>query len=338
MSYDFLIVGDLQLTGRQPICRTDDFTAVQYHKFREILLTAAIHKVKAILQPGDFWDYAAPGYGLYSLYAEELRGFKKKFPIEVFVVRGQHDLFFHSLSNIDNTALKALEIEGLVTVLGEKARTLRSHSGEVMRLYGSSWGESIPTIRRSPRARRSGVKSINVLVTHESIAPKRAAKGGYQPLSSDKFLKDCQKKNYHLVVVGDYHAPFSSSNKNILMVNVGCMVRLKADENHIPRIGLWSADKPVDLKWVELKHQDSDKVISREHIGVKSDQLEIVKEFLEVLQQDEQIEAQKGFIEIVKGLLKKDKDIVRDKLSEGAISIIKEGIDLCARKEEGKTR
>lgn len=334
MNYDFLITGDLQLTRRQPRCRTDDFPVTQYNKFLEVLSIAKIYGVKGILQPGDFWDYAAPGYGLYSLYAGALR----RYLVKVFVVRGQHDLFFHSLTNIENTALNALESENLVTVLGKKSNTIKSHSGEIIQLYGSSWGEGIPTALKSPRLRRSGLKTINVLVTHESIAPKEAARGGYKPDSPEKFLKKCRENDYQLVVVGDYHAPFSSYDKNVLMVNVGCMVRLKADDVQDPRVALWSSSKPRDLKWIELKHKDVSEVISRDHIAVDNRKLEMVKEFLEELNKEGQIRENKGFIDIVKGILKGGKNLTAGSLSEGAAGIIKEGIDRCSKEEEGKIR
>ena len=89
-----ILTGDLHLTGRNPISRTDDLPSVQENKINQIESLREEYGAEWILQPGDFFDSFNPSYSVINRYLKILSDRWK-------AVLGQHDMYMWNLQSIN---------------------------------------------------------------------------------------------------------------------------------------------------------------------------------------------------------------------------------------------
>jgi len=237
-----LLVGDLHLTGRTPISRTDDFPETQYKKMNQIVDIAGGDKY--ILQAGDFFDSYSPSFRVINRYIQLLNSPS----LYCFCVMGQHDLYLWSLTGIERTALSILESSNCVDIIRDCYTLDRDH---VCKIYGCSWGQEIPKIRDANK--------FNILVIHKNIGDKPLFHG-HDLEHPRRFLN---KYGFDLILCGDYHFPFEYSNENRLIINTGTISRKSITEKDIkPSVVLYDTETRKH-EWIELKH-DSNPFVNRE--------------------------------------------------------------------------
>ena len=152
------LMGDLHLRDTVPKGRMDQYDKVLMNKFKFILSTCDKHKIKVLIQPGDFFESVAASVHVMRQAAALLMAHK----VKVYVVYGQHDLRYHA-SSTENVPLRLFEDFNLVKRLLPFNGTLLSPLTEEKRVlaWGSSWNEKEP--------KGLNPKDINIWATHRMV-------------------------------------------------------------------------------------------------------------------------------------------------------------------------
>lgn len=258
----FICLSDLHLSSENPTARLDDLVEVQFAKL-EFVLNLAKKENAAILQSGDI-SHKPRSWMLLPTIIDLL----KKYGVDIYCCRGQHDDYFYSEETRDRTNLGILEKVGLVIPLYPDKPTM-VHG---VALYGANFGQNLGKVPR---------KAFTVGVVHASVS-NAPLWPGHQYTDAAKFLDD--NPDYDFILVGDIHRKFlvEASGRRCL-VNTGPMLRREATEynfQHKPSVYLLNTDDPRGCRWIEIPHAEADSILSRDHIERKEEAEMLLGDFV----------------------------------------------------------
>jgi DNA repair exonuclease SbcCD nuclease subunit len=255
-----------------------------------------------LLVAGDFFDRPRDWYLL-----PEIMTLLKMYNVDIYVVYGQHDTYMYNERTRYSTSLGILERAGLVKRLYANAYCFRNNELEV-RIYGASYGDSIPRPKR-----KHGV--TNILVAHKEV--------GHHPNviteSVDSFMRS--HKGYDLIVMGDIHQFVYKikARGNRQFINTGPMVRSHADLNmleHTPCFFEYhTGTKGITIH--EIPHKPADVVLSRDHIERKEENAGMLEELIDSLNEEREYSSL-NITEVILQIIKEqiDSSLMRDKIRE----------------------
>jgi exonuclease SbcD len=112
----FLYFTDDHKRGTTPENRKDNFPAALARKLREVVEIASDYEVDYVLHGGDFFDVPAPAISVCADFLE----IYQQFPVPVFTIPGNHDLFGHNSETLHRTMLGLAARLGIVHLLGRE--------------------------------------------------------------------------------------------------------------------------------------------------------------------------------------------------------------------------
>jgi exonuclease SbcD len=116
MSMRFLFFTDDHKRGTTPENRKDNFPATLARKLEEVVSIAREQEVDYVLHGGDFFDVPAPAISVCADFLE----IYQQFPVPVFTIAGNHDLFGHNSETLPRTMLGFAARLGIVHLLGRE--------------------------------------------------------------------------------------------------------------------------------------------------------------------------------------------------------------------------
>ena len=246
------IFGDVHIRVKGPRSRTDDWFSTQLVKFICALDFFKSHGVEIIIQPGDFFDSPRPVYKAISTYMGEL--IRRDFMM--LTVLGQHDVYYHDVSDPTRTATNVMHEANCAYIL-QPDKPVRSGNAQ---FYGASWGQEPCSVKRSG-------DNVYVLVAHAHVAAKAMWEGHAPTLPADYAN---QHTGYDLIVLGDCHYFFRTQVGDTLVVNMGSLMRMRntpLDRKHEPTVGVYDTDtgglfthklpiKPAEEVFVDREVED----------------------------------------------------------------------------------
>ena len=238
-----IICADLHIRDDQPICRTDDFLAVQTRKLKWLSELQRKHNCP-ILDSGDLFHHWKPSPSLLSYAINNL-------PDEIVTVPGNHDLPSHSMELYEKSGLAVLQAAGKVEVLIDKEYTI---GDTAITVSPFPWGYEI--VSHTPTPYRK------IALCHVMTYQGRKPYPGCKDPGAGALLRNT--KGYDLIITGHNHTPFIIEDEGRLLVNPGSLMRTTAAQiDHKPRVYLYYAeDNTVEPVFVPIE----DNVITREHI------------------------------------------------------------------------
>ena len=250
-----ILLSDCHMCVDKPVGRLDNnMLSVGLSKLEYVFQYAQENNIYHILQGGDFLDVRR-SWELVSELSRFLKYWQKR-DILLYGVAGQHDMYFHSTTN-EKTALGVLISAGLFTRLTMQAQSFSDNKTSI-NLYGSSFGEAIPT---------GELSGVNILVCHRQILMKKewAQQEHYE--YAPEFLRN--NEGYDLILCGDMHQKFDFKDGKRYICNAGVMMRLEATESnmsHMPGFYIYDTDK-LTLKYELIKiAKNGSEVLSKEHL------------------------------------------------------------------------
>lgn len=242
-----LVVGDVHIYGKNPVCRIDDLVFVQFEKLKEVIDISNKYGVP-IVQTGDLTDSPDIGHRMVS----ELSSILSKCHKGVYIVYGQHDLLYHNLDSYKSTALGVLESSGIV-------QRIQYFGSDYNDYYFSwaNWGEKISN------------SFGNYLLTHKPIINKKDKLFWM----NDYFDFDYLKNYFGIMICGDWHRRYIYSEirkgKETILINPGALTRREANQDSIdtfPSVVLIDLDNG-EYEVIPLKcAKPADEVISDKHL------------------------------------------------------------------------
>ena len=305
----FICISDIHLTADNPIARLDNLVETQFKKL-EWVLNLAKKENATILQAGDIFNKPR-SWMLLPMVIDLL----KKYNVDIYCVRGQHDDYMYSEQTRERTNLGILEKVGLIHPLSEEPTTIRD-----IVISGANFGQNLVDIKRS---------TFTVGVIHTSVS-QTALWPDHKFTPADEFL--AKHTCYDFILVGDIHRQFEAIGEDgRRLVNTGPMLRSEATEynfDHQPSVFLLDTDNIENSTWIAIPHEKSSVVLSRDHIERKAEAEGMLDEFVVSLKEGaDQIEG----VSFVENLVKfiKDNSVekpVSDVLARFIEKVNREGI------------
>jgi len=250
MKADAIFCGDLHLRLTTPIARTDDFVSAMWLKLNAINTLALEHDCP-VLVAGDFFDNWKPS-------PELLSGTIERLIANWFVIYGDHDLPQHSYKLRHKSGLTTLAKAGAVTI--------------VKGGHGSDKGNSK---LKNPKE-SIVIKDRKLFLWHILTWQNELPYPGCKASPAKKLLK--KYPQFDCIICGDNHKPFVEKHKGRILVNVGSMMRIRADQiDYKPCVWLYYA-KTNTVEPVYLPIEAN--VISREHIEIKEERIKRIDAFV----------------------------------------------------------
>jgi len=233
---------DLHLTDKTPRYRKDDYFKTGLRKF-EWIIDLSNSLDYQLLVSGDFFDSATVGYGVVNPVIEILKTAVHK-PI---VIAGQHDMVNH-LEDLKEAPLWNLFISGHIHVIGQGDLGLMVRGPEGHTVQGQQWNAKEPK------------EASTILMVHRSITQGEPPFFLSDAISDTDALKLYSK--YRIVVSGDYHVPFHSSNGVTDIINCGPMLRDSKDKMNLEPC-VWAislTDGKHDIRRINIPIQKAEDV------------------------------------------------------------------------------
>ena len=218
---------DSHIYGKNPIGRTDNLTITQFFKIEEVVKLAQEYDCP-VLCSGDLTHSPNIGYSLYII----LLSFLKDLPHGLFLIAGQHDLWYHDIKSISNTALGALVNSGYnIKLIDDFNKKYYPFTFDYCH-----WGEEIVQT------------DSTFLITHKPVVPRKWVEKFHflkHNQNNDKYFLLEELENYKLILCGDWHNQYIYEGKNTLIINPGALVRREITEenkNNLPSVVLIETD------------------------------------------------------------------------------------------------
>lgn len=240
-----LFVGDMHLRSATPARRKDDFAEAQFKKVSQIFEIGKQHKAP-IIQTGDIFDTEASDLKTMVRYLPMFL----KYPYKVYSAIGNHDVYGASIATVPRTALGLFASTGAVTLLGHDATLLNDWKAAV---FGTSYMHD-----GEPKPER-GI-ATNILVVHDMILVDKIWKE--QDHFTYAYDYAIQHSDWDVILCGHYHYSFEHRQGQVLVVNPGAVVRIKASKGDMalkPSVVLYdTASRKTE--WITLDHSPAEDV------------------------------------------------------------------------------
>ena len=282
-----LLLSDLHLVVDNPVARLDDLTEIQWDKLDWVYEYAKKNGVELVLQAGDLthtkrsWSLLNRLTDFFSFYDD----------IPTWIVKGQHDSYFHDLDN-NKTTTGILLSARLLTLLDKNG-----WSSKGVTVYGASYGEEVPFDLRA--------SDYNILVIHAPIAEKGIP--GVNYIDALQFLKEHDE--YDLILCGDIHEKFLIKHKGRVICNTGPMLRIEATKymlNHRPCFFVFDTYKKNMIEEVLIPTAPGKLVLSRDHIEKQKQRQDEFNDFIERVKDASGVSSV-DFLENLNLIMKKNK-------------------------------
>jgi DNA repair exonuclease SbcCD nuclease subunit len=251
----YILLSDCHLCVDKPAGRLDsDMLQVGLNKLDYVFNYAYGNSISYVLQAGDFVDIKR-SWELLSALTSFFEGWQKK-GIKMLCVQGQHDSYFHDMSN-QKTIMGVLINAGLVTRLNS---TPVYSPDKIFAIYGASFGEDTPKPSHQYRS---------ILVCHRQILMNKIYKQQEQYDYAPAFSE--QHSEYDLILTGDAHQKYDFKLGGRHICNAGPMMRLEATDamlNHMPGFYIFDSNKNK-LSYEYIPAKKGSEVLSKSHIELQ---------------------------------------------------------------------
>lgn len=256
-----ILCSDIHLSAKAPIARSaePDWYEAMRRPLRQLQkLRAKYPRAHGIIGGDIFHHWKSP---------PELVNFAlKELPDDFLVIPGQHDLPYHSYSDMDKSALGTLIQVGKVKLIPPCTDVLLDTPNECPMLIvrGFPWGVDIAPVKG---AKKNG--HVYLAVAHAYCWQKGSTYVGADKDQRAVAYRE-RLKGYDAALFGDNHKPFKTVVGSTTVFNHGGFMRRNTDERDMmPSIGLLLANGDIELvpqyvgdeKWLprgEVQEVDND--------------------------------------------------------------------------------
>lgn len=273
--------GDLHLSEKAPACRAEekDWLATQVGYLGQ--LAALRHKHKAdIVCTGDIFDKWNSTARLINLVLETI-------PRSMRTIPGNHDLAYHNLANINQTAYWTLRNSDAIEHLQEDGPPgwVFLSDGRHVRLHAFPYGAELHGLDEGGTVwSKSSDKSqgaLDVAVVHKYTWMGGHKHPGAKEEDHVTVLMD-KLTGYDTILIGDNHKPFETvkhlrDDKYQYAFNGGGFMRRRSDEKDLrPSVGLVMSDGSVERHYLDISRDVFSETVSKE-VEESEDSIEFIQ-------------------------------------------------------------
>ncbi|WP_027339192.1 metallophosphoesterase [Halonatronum saccharophilum] len=255
-----LVMTDTHIRGTTPSRRLDDFKETLLDKLKEVGEIAHNEGVDYILHGGDLFDRPDTAPSVVSDFIKVL----KDYPVPIYIVAGNHDLYGHNPETLPRTMLGILVASGIVSPLSIEPIFLEEQ-GVSLQLTGRDFDYDIDA-KGSDAYNVSKDESVDYAIhlVHGMLLDKPFFENGYTLIEDVKTEAD-------ITIAGHYHLGFGVKTFNRkYFLNPGALVRSSADIKEVkrkPKVAIINLGEEIEIKLMPLKRAKAGKeVLDREAI------------------------------------------------------------------------
>lgn len=220
-----LFVTDMHLSNQKPVNRTDDFKTTLLSKLYEVGQIAKAYGVSYIINGGDIFDRPK----CETEYLNSVIRILKDYPVPMYVVPGNHDIFGYNINTINRTSLDTLFATGICKRLDrQNPLKIVLSNNKVIQIEGQEYKIDIDNgSTNDVTIHYPG--DFNILVSHSMIIDHNYV--------TDHTLIQNINTNANLVLSGHLHEGFKECFvNNTMYINPGAMTRRDAGRKDIPKV------------------------------------------------------------------------------------------------------
>jgi hypothetical protein len=209
-------------------------------------------------------------------YIRLFKKYRYEHEIDIFAVRGQHDMLYHVES--ENTPFSVMDASRAIRDIGGKNRLFYGNIG----ISGVDFDGEMPDIVWDLRS-----DQINILLIHKMFVLDKLWEKQEDFIPSLIFLR---KTKWDLIVSGDNHQRYYSfATGDRFHVNCGSLMRQNIDQkNHKPAVYIYDTDERT-LKDYEVPIDPIEDVMDLESAEEEKLQSEELQAFVESIEETTEI-------------------------------------------------
>ncbi|MCK8817764.1 metallophosphoesterase [Natroniella sulfidigena] len=241
-----LVMTDTHIRGTTPGRRMDNFKETLLKKLKEVKQIAIEEEVDFILHGGDLFDRPDTAPSVVNEFINVLCDY----PVPIYLVAGNHDLFGHNPETLPRTMLGVLVASGVVNLVSEEP-ILLSKDGIDLQLTGKSFDYEVDSKNTTAYSVKKAEDVDYALhLVHGMLLERPFFDQGYTLIEDVETEAD-------LIVVGHYHLGFGKLEFNgTKFLNPGALARISADLKEIkrkPQVALVDFKEEIDIQLRELE-------------------------------------------------------------------------------------
>ncbi|AGB41542.1 DNA repair exonuclease [Halobacteroides halobius DSM 5150] len=238
-----LVMSDTHIRGTTPSRRTDNFKKTLINKLQEVKEIAQEEKIDFILHAGDVFDRPNPAPSVVNDFLKVL----SSYPIPIYVVAGNHDLYGHNPDTLSRTMLGVLINSGVLNLI-EEPITLTKDKLK-LQLSGKHFDYNVDTDGSAYMINKEQEVDYALHMIHGMLLDRPFFDQGYTLIEDVTTEAD-------IIISGHYHLGFGEQEFNgTKFVNPGSLVRMSADIKEInrqPQVAIIELDSEIMVKFRKL--------------------------------------------------------------------------------------
>jgi DNA repair exonuclease SbcCD nuclease subunit len=293
----FILAADLHIRSDRPRCRIDENWEETQRLMLEEIINHANKYNCPLMITGDLFDTPNIPARFIVMVIEEFSKINKK----VHFIAGNHEMPYHSIDNIENSSI------GIFNVLAKEHNKIVDGMSE----YGE-WGYFNSKIR----GKKTGLLFIHRLVFEniKTIPPNVEA------ITAQDLLKEYPDANW--IFLGDNHTTWYYNKNGKHVLNPGCTIRQKTDEQKInPSIYFVDTEKEIVER---ILLSDNKNLVDDNYLRNEEEKVSRIEAFVEGIKKNGKISL--SFTDNLENAIQKNKS-----LDDETIKVIRE---LVEEKEE----
>ncbi len=288
-------IGDPHFSDKCPVNRLDEnYLTTLLEKLIYVLKYAKRKGIKHIFIPGDILDSPSISWFVINNLLRILKKFRK---IDIYIVLGQHDLYFRNLDP-EKSAIGVLLKQKNVHLLGEQSMYGLVEEGSIhIHVCGISYGEGewfkgskaekfVEDISKSTEERY--LTHRNMLIIHTPLGKGKKKHFITDMVSPEKLVN--KYPYFDVIHTGDYHSTCKAKVGDCYVLNPGALVRKttsKEDLEHRPLFFIYDSIKH-EVKRHFIPIQPVEKIFNLDEDKIESEVIseEFIAELKELEEDD----------------------------------------------------
>lgn len=226
----FLFFTDTHIRGTSPQNRKDNFFETLQKKIKEVLDIAIKEKIDVILHGGDIFDRPDVSPAL----VRELVILLSKYPIPIYAVAGNHDIYGQNPLTVNRTMLGLLDGMGIIKLIQPGEKLIFEDGPRKVQLTGQPYFYGIDGEfkRQSYMIEKSHDVDFAIHMVHGMLLERPFFQGMAYTL-----IEEIAGTQADITLTGHYHTGFNTKIiDGKFFINPGSLVRINNSLNELSRM------------------------------------------------------------------------------------------------------
>ncbi|WP_057978125.1 metallophosphoesterase family protein [Caloramator mitchellensis] len=271
----FLFFTDTHIRGNNPKSRKDNFVETLKNKFIELVEVTKSEKIDAVLFGGDLFERPDVSISV----VKEFLSIIKRFPLPIYSVIGNHDVFGQNPEVVGKTMLGILEETGIIEFLSKEPK-LFAGEGKTVQITGGHYFYGVDDENKDSYILNEKSADFAIHIVHGFLLDRPFIKGIHHTLIDEI----CNKTMADITIAGHYHSGFGIKKYDKkYFINPGAIARVSNSISEIDRMPSYLVIEINDDISIELRQlkcaKKGEEVLDKEKLQEEYKKMNLINEF-----------------------------------------------------------